>query len=69
MFKVFRELYEDAKNIQKQDPASKSIFEVIFLYPGFHVLVFYRFAHFLYYHRFYFLARLVSQLRSILDRN
>ena len=40
MFKCFRELYEDAKNIASKDPACKNIFEVILLYPGFHALVF-----------------------------
>ena len=60
--KVFKELYEDAKNIQKKDPAARNILEVIILYQGFHVLVYYRIAHFFYYHRFYFIARLISQL-------
>lgn len=58
----FKELYEDAKNIYKKDPASKNILEVIILYPGFHILVFHRISHFLYRHKLYFLARLNSQL-------
>lgn len=58
----FKELYEDAKNIQKQDPASRSILEVIILYPGFHILIFHRLAHFLYCHNFLFIARLISQI-------
>ena len=60
--KFFKELYSDAKNILKKDPAAKSIFEVILLYPGFHVLVFYRLSHFLYIHGLLFLARFISQL-------
>ena len=60
--RAIRELYEDAKNIKKKDPASKNILEVIILYPGFHILVFHRIAHFLYKHKLLFLARLVSQL-------
>ena len=36
--------------------------EVIVLYPGFHVLVTHKIAHFLYNHRCFFLARFVSQL-------
>ena len=64
--KVFKELYEDAKNIQKKDPAARNILEVIILYQGFHVLVYYRIAHFFYYHRFYFIARLISQLGRFL---
>ena len=57
-----KELYEDAKNIKKKDPACKSILEVIILYPGFHILIFHRLAHFLYKHKFLFLARVVSQI-------
>lgn len=58
----FRELYEDAKNIKKKDPACKSILEAIILYPGFHILIFYRLSHFLYRHKLIFLARLISQI-------
>ena len=57
-----RELYEDAQNIKKKDPACRNIIEVIILYPGFHILVFHRLAHFLYKYRLLFLARLVSQI-------
>lgn len=62
MFRVFKELYEDAKNILKKDPACQNIFEVILLYPGFHVLIFYRFSNFLYRHKLFFLARFISQI-------
>ena len=60
--KIFKELYEDAKNIKQKDPASRNILEVIILYPGFHILVFYRLAHFLYKNKIFFLARLISQI-------
>ncbi len=59
--KWLKELYEDAKNIKDKDPASKGIVGVILLYPGFHILVWHRIAHFLYKKRMYFLARLISQ--------
>ncbi len=49
MFKCFRELYEDAKNIAFIDPACKNIFEAMLLYPGYHALVIHRISHFLYY--------------------
>ncbi len=64
--KVFKELYEDAKNIKEKDPAARSVLEVIALYQGFHVLVFYRLAHFLYKYRLYFFARFVSQIGRFL---
>ena len=52
--KVFKELYEDAKNITKKDPAARNVLEVIILYPGFHILVFHRISHFLYKYRLFF---------------
>lgn len=55
-------LWEDAKNIRDKDPAARNVVEVIILYPGFHVLVTHRIAHFLYNHKCFFLARFVSQL-------
>ena len=60
--KILKSLYEDARNIQKKDPACRNIVETILLYPGFHVLIFYRISHFLYTHKLYFLARLISQI-------
>ena len=60
--KTLIELYKDARNIMKKDPASRNVLEVIILYPGFHILVFHRFAHFLYKDKFLFQARLVSQI-------
>lgn len=58
----FKEVYEDAKNIMKKDPACRNILEVIILYPGFHILVFHKLSHFLYKHKILFLARLISQI-------
>ena len=55
-------LWEDAKNIRDKDPAARNVAEVIILYPGFHVLVTHKIAHFLYRHKWFFCARLISQL-------
>ena len=55
-------LWEDAKNIRDKDPAARNVLEVIILYPGFHVLVTHKLAHFLYRHKCFFVARLISQL-------
>lgn len=59
---IFVSLYRDAKNIQEKDPATRNILEVIFLYPGFHILVYHRIAHLLYKLKCKFLARLISQI-------
>lgn len=59
---MIKELYQDAKNIKNKDPAAKSLLEVIILYQGFHILIYYRISHFLYQKKLYFLARLISQI-------
>lgn len=62
MFMTLKELYNDAKNINLKDPASSGILSVIFLYPGFHAIVYHKIAHFLYNHKLFFIARLISQI-------
>ena len=59
--KCFKELYEDAKNLQEKDPAANNIFYVIFLYQGFKILIYYRIAHFFYEHKLFYIARKISQ--------
>ena len=59
---IFVSLYRDAKNIKQKDPATKNIFEVVLLYPGFHILIFHRVAHFLYKIKLKLFARLISQI-------
>lgn len=59
---IFKNLYFDALNIKKKDPAARNIIEVILLYPGFHALVFYRISHFFYKIKLFFIARLISQI-------
>ena len=54
-------LLSDARNIRSKDPAARSLVEVLLLYPGFHILVYHRAAHWLYRHGRFFLARWVSQ--------
>ena len=62
MFIFLYNLYFDAKNIQIKDPAANSIWQVIFLYQGFHSLVFHYIAHFFYNIKLKFIARFISQL-------
>ncbi len=59
---TIKNLYLDAKNIKEKDPAARNIIEVMILYPGFHILVSHRITNFLYRHRMFFLARLISQI-------
>lgn len=55
-------LLSDARSMAQRDPAAKNIFEVIFLYPGFHALIWHRISHFFYNNNLFFGARLISQL-------
>lgn len=55
-------LIYDMKNIKKKDPAARSYLEVLFLYPSIHAVSWHRVAHRLYKWKFFFLARLISQI-------
>lgn len=59
---MFNQLKEDIKVIFEQDPAARSHIEVILTYSGLHAIWSHRFAHALHKRKFYFLARIVSQI-------
>ncbi|MBI2847844.1 MAG: serine O-acetyltransferase, partial [Chloroflexi bacterium] len=51
---------EDIRTVFTKDPAARSVAEVLFCYPGLHALWMHRTAHYLWRHRLWFLARLLS---------
>ncbi len=59
---LFRRMKEDIQCIFEQDPAARSVFEVVLTYSGLHALWSHRIAHALYKKKFRFLARAVSQV-------
>jgi serine O-acetyltransferase len=59
---MFKHLKYDLDNILKCDPAARNKFEVFLLYPSIHVMIYYRFAHYLYTRKYFFPARLISQI-------
>ncbi len=59
-------IIEDINTIKEKDVAARNIFEVIFLYQGFHVLLAHRIAHKLLKWKVPFLPRLISQLARFL---
>lgn len=63
---MFSRLREDIKVIFERDPAAKSVLEVLLTYPGLHAVIMHRMAHWLYKRKFYFLARLISQINRFL---
>jgi len=59
---MFRAVKEQIDTIFREDPAAKSVLEIVCCYPGFHAILLHRVAHKLYGWKLTFLARLVSQL-------
>ena len=59
---MLRRLKRDIEVVFERDPAAKSVFEVIFSYPGLHAIWIHRLTHKLYKANFRFLARLLSQI-------
>ncbi|HZG73252.1 MAG TPA: serine O-acetyltransferase [Chondromyces sp.] len=59
MFKMFK---EDIETVFEQDPAARSYWEVVLTYSGLHAIWAHRIAHGLYKRKFYFLARVISQV-------
>lgn len=53
-------LQKEIKTIRERDPAARSTLEIILCYPGFHAIILHRTAHWLYGHKLYFAARLIS---------
>lgn len=58
---MFEILKEDIKAFMDRDPAARSFFEIMFLYPGFKAIRMYRRAHKHYLKGHFFRARLISQ--------
>ena len=58
---IRRFIYEESKVIKDRDPAIKTDSEVL-LYPSFRAMVYYRIANKLYNRKYYFWARLLSQM-------
>jgi serine O-acetyltransferase len=59
---VLKSLREEIQTVFERDPAAKSKAEIIFCYPGFHAILFYRLAHWLWVHEMFFLGRFTSHL-------
>ena len=58
---MFKRLNETLSAYQARDPAARSKLEILLLYPGVHAIIYHRLAHWLYTHKLFFLARIVSQ--------
>ncbi|MEG0070241.1 MAG: serine O-acetyltransferase EpsC, partial [Cetobacterium sp.] len=66
MYAVFKNLKYDLHRVLENDPAARSKIEVFLLYPCIHALIAYRMTNFLYRHKWFLLARLISQFSRFL---
>ena len=59
---MFKRVKEDIATIFENDPAARSILEVVLTYSGLHATWSHRIAHWFFKRRFYFIARVISQI-------
>ncbi len=65
-FLMFGRMKEDIQTVFREDPAARSLLEVLTCYPGLHALWSHRIANFLWHHRLRLLGRLVSHVSRFL---
>ena len=63
---MFRSIREQVDTIFREDPAAKSVLEIVLCYPGFHAILLHRLAHRLYNAGFPLLPRFISQISRFL---
>jgi len=51
---------EDIACVFERDPAAQTVWEVIFVYPGFHAVTLHRLSHLLWNKKFKFIARVIA---------
>lgn len=62
---MFRTIKEQVDTIFREDPAAKSVIEILLCYPGFHAILLHRLAHQLYRWRVPLLPRVLSQVSRL----
>jgi len=63
---MFSRIREDILTVFREDPAARSLLEVLTCYPGLHALWSHRVAHYLWHHRLRLLGRMVSHFSRFL---
>lgn len=59
---MFKRIKEDIDNIFENDPAARSVLEVVLTYSGLHAIWSHRIAHWFFKRKFFFIARSISQI-------
>jgi serine O-acetyltransferase len=57
---------EDIQTVFAKDPAAKTVWEVVFCYPGLHAIWMHRISHYLWKRKLFFLARFTSHVARFL---
>src|SRR5579871_4860231 len=63
---MLRTIREQIATISREDPAARSVVEILFCYPGFHAIILHRFSHKLYKWGVPLAPRLISQISRFL---
>jgi serine O-acetyltransferase len=63
---LFKNIRDDIDGMIARDPAARSRLEVVLTYPGFHAVVLYRAAHWLFVRHWRLLARMVSHFARLI---
>ena len=63
---MLRAIREQIDTIFREDPAARSVLEIVLCYPGFHAILWHRFAHKLFRWRVPLVPRVVSQFNRFL---
>ena len=53
-------IIDDVRSVFKRDPAARNVFEILTCYSGVQAVIIYRFTHFLWKYKLYWLARFIS---------
>ena len=63
---IFKNLIEEIDSIITRDPAARSRIGVLFLYPSFHIMIFYKISTFFWKMKLNFISRLIMQIGRLL---
>ena len=63
---MFSTIRDDINTIFEHDPAARSVPEILFCYPGYHAVLFYRLSHWFWKHKMFFVGRFISHVGRFL---
>jgi len=63
---VFSRIKEDVQSVFDRDPAARNVFEILTAYPGIHAVIVHRMSHWLWRHKLFWLARILSNVARLI---